>query len=112
MRDAGIGDVVVVNSNNNLRGIVTDRDIAVRAVAENRDPAATPLLNICSEALTVVTPNDRIADAARVMREHAVRRLPVVDGGTPVGIVSLGDLALVNDPESTLADISAAPANH
>jgi CBS domain-containing protein len=112
MRDAEIGDVIVVNSQNTLKGIVTDRDIAVRSVAENRDPSQTTLLNICSESLTVLSPSDGISDAVRVMREHALRRLPVVDGGTPVGIVSLGDLAVFRDPDSVLADISAAPANH
>jgi CBS domain-containing protein len=114
MRDEEIGDVIVVNTDDHLKGIVTDRDVTVRAVAENRDPAETNLANICSEALTVLKPGDGIADAVRVMREHAVRRLPVVEGGTetPVGIISLGDLAVVRDPQSVLADISAAPANH
>jgi CBS domain-containing protein len=110
MRDQDIGDVIVLE-NNQICGIVTDRDIVVRAVAEMRDPAATTLADICSHALTTVSPDDSIAQAVRLMREKAIRRLPVVEGGRAVGIVSLGDLAIERDPESALGEISAAPPN-
>ena len=110
MRDQDIGDVIVVE-NNQICGIVTDRDIVVRTVAETRDPAATTLADICSYALTTVSPDDSIEQAVRLMREKAIRRLPVVAGGRAVGIVSLGDLAVARDPDSALGDISAAPPN-
>ena len=110
MRDAQIGDVIVIE-NNQVCGIVTDRDIVVRTVAETRDPATTPLADICSHNLLTVTPTDSVEEAVRLMRTHAVRRLPVVDGGRAVGIVSLGDLAVERDPGSALGEISGAPPN-
>ena len=110
MRDQGIGDVIVVE-NNQVCGIVTDRDIVVRTVAEARDPAATTLADICSHAILTVTPSDSVEQAMRLMCTHAIRRLPVVDGGEVVGIVSLGDLAVERDPDSALGEISAAPPN-
>jgi CBS domain-containing protein len=110
MRDAEIGDVLVIE-HNQLCGMVTDRDIVVRLVAEARDPATTTLADLCSHAVVTVRPTDSIEDAVRLMRTHAIRRLPVVDGGQAVGMVSLGDLAVARDPHSVLGDISAAPPN-
>jgi CBS domain-containing protein len=66
---------------------------------------------ICSSDLLSVSPDDSIDKAVTIMRKSAVRRLPVVEGTRPIGIVSLGDLAVERDPTSALADISAAPAN-
>jgi CBS domain-containing protein len=110
MRDGNIGDVVVVD-NDQIQGILTDRDIVVRALAEGRDPARTTVGEICSRELTTLSPNDAIGDAEKTMRDRAIRRLPVVEGGRPVGIVSLGDLAVEKNPDSTLGGISAAPPN-
>jgi CBS domain-containing protein len=110
MRDGNIGDVVVVD-NDQIQGILTDRDIVVRALAEGRDPARTTVGEICSRELTTLSPNDAIGDAEKTMRDRAIRRLPVVEGGRPVGIVSLGDLAVEKSPDSTLGGISAAPPN-
>jgi len=110
MRDGNIGDVVVLE-NGHVRGILTDRDIVVRALAEGRDPARTSVADICSRELTTLSAKDSIADAAAVMRTKAIRRLPIVEDGRPVGIVSLGDLAVERDPESALGGISAAPPN-
>jgi CBS domain-containing protein len=106
MRDRGIGDVLVTDGGK-LKGIVTDRDIVVRCLAEGAVSGAT-VADACSKDLTVVEPGMRIADAAQLMAQLAVRRLPVVDNGRPVGIVSLGDLAVERDPESVLGQISAA----
>jgi CBS domain-containing protein len=111
MRANDIGDVVVVDDNGKLSGILTDRDIVVRVVAEGRDPRATRVGDIASRELTAVSPDDPVDRAVQLMRERAIRRLPVVDRGKPVGIVSIGDLALDRDPGSALADISAAPPN-
>jgi len=110
MRDGNIGDVVVLE-NGQVRGILTDRDIVVRALAEGRDPAQTSVGDICSRELTMLSPEDSIGDAAATMRAKAIRRLPIVKEGKPVGIVSLGDLAVEGDPESALGGISAAPPN-
>jgi CBS domain-containing protein len=111
MRERDLGDVIVVDDKDALCGIVTDRDIVVRAVADDRDPSQVRLGDICSRDLTTIDASAPVKDAVKLMRERALRRLPVVESGRPVGIVSLGDLAIERDPESTLADISAAPSN-
>ncbi len=110
MRDTDVGDVLVT-TDGQLRGIVTDRDVVVRAVAEHANPGAVQVQDICSSVLSYLGPTDTVEEAVQVMREKAIRRLPVVEDGRPVGIVSLGDLALERDPESALGDISAAPPN-
>jgi CBS domain-containing protein len=110
MRDGNIGVVVVLESGQ-VQGVLTDRDIVVRALAEGRDPARTSVGEISSKELTTLAPTDTIEDAVKIMRDKAIRRLPVVEGGRPVGIVSLGDLAVDRDPGSVLGGISAAPPN-
>lgn len=92
MRDEGVGDVIVLGGSA-ICGILTDRDITVRGVALGRDPAQIRVGDICSPAVVTLEPSQTVAEAARLMREKRVRRLPVVDDGRPVGIVSLGDLA-------------------
>ena len=106
MRDGDFGSVVVL-LDGRVDGIVTDRDIAVRAVAEGRTPESTKVSEISSTGVATVEPNQSIDEAVRTMREQDIRRLPVVEDGRPVGILSLGDLAVERDPESVLADISA-----
>jgi CBS domain-containing protein len=110
MRDADIGNVIV-QEDGRLAGIVTDRDIAVRVVAEGRDPNGVTLKQICSGNVVSLSPEDSVEDAVRLMRERALRRLPVIDRGHPIGIVSLGDLAIERDPQSALASISGASPN-
>ena len=110
MQQYDIGDVIVLDGAT-IRGIVTDRDIVVRAVAQGREPALVRLASICSDDVTAVKPDDSIDTAVALMRERALRRIPVVEDGRPVGIVTMGDLALHRDPESVLADVSAAPPN-
>lgn len=110
MRDADVGAVVVLE-NGRVCGIVTDRDIVVRGIASGNYPATITLGEICSRDLTTLSPEDDVEDAVHLMREKAVRRLPVVEHGQPVGIVSLGDLAIEKDPHSALGTISAAPPN-
>jgi CBS domain-containing protein len=110
MRDDDIGDVIV-QEGDQLRGIVTDRDIVVRVLAEGMDVAATSLGQICSQDLVTLSSDAQIDEAVQLMRERAIRRLPVVDGGRAVGMVSIGDLAIDRDPDSALADISVAPGN-
>jgi CBS domain-containing protein len=110
MREHGIGTVLIV-ADGRLSGLVTDRDIAIRVLAENRDPATTCVGDICRTELAVLGPDDDVEQAARLVRERAVRRIPVVQDGTPVGVVSIGDLALEKDKESALSDVSAAPPN-
>lgn len=109
MRDQHVGDLMITEDGK-LRGVVTDRDLAVRGLAEER-PGSTPVGEVCSPDLVFCRPQDEIDRAVTLMREHAVRRLPVVDGDRLVGVVSLGDLAMERDPRSALSDISAANPN-
>jgi CBS domain-containing protein len=109
MRDAGVGAVLVVNGES-LSGVVTDRDLVIRGLAEGAGPDS-PVGPLCSEKLVGVEASAALPAAGRLMREHAVRRLPVIDSGQIVGIVSLGDLAASADPDSPLAAVSNARAN-
>lgn len=111
MRDNDIGDVIVLDDDGSARGILTDRDLVIRGVAQGGDPKKMKAGELCSTDLVTLTPDDSIDQAIELMRQRAVRRMPVVEGGKPVGIISIGDLALQKDPGSALGDISAAPPN-
>ncbi|MFD7401817.1 CBS domain-containing protein [Streptomyces sp. NPDC059866] len=113
MREQDIGDVLVAYDCD-LFGVLTDRDIAVRAVAEGLDPNTTTVGSLCTRPPVVtLAPDDTTDHAIELMRRHAVRRIPVVEhGGCPIGMISLGDLAASEDPHSALADISRAAPNH
>src|SRR5262249_18781747 len=104
------GDVVVLE-NGMVRGVLTDRDIVIRGLAEGRDPSQTPVGELCSREITTLAPTDAFTAAIGIMREKAIRRLPVAPDGRLVGIVSLGDLAVQREPQSVLGGISAAPPN-
>jgi CBS domain-containing protein len=108
MKRHGIGTVLVL-TDGRLTGLVTDRDITVRVLAENRDPRITQIGDICSRELVVLDPDDDQAQAARLVRDRAVRRIPVLRNGTPVGVVSSGDLALEKDARAVLSGVSSAP---
>lgn len=110
MRDRDIGAVVAVE-NDSVRGIVTDRDIVVRALADGGSPQETRVADVCSGSVRTLSPQDPIESAIGILREQHVRRIPVVEGERPVGILSIGDLAIERDPSSALADISQAPPN-
>ena len=111
MRDSNIGDVIVVRGGS-VRGVLTDRDIVVRVVAEGRDPHDVKLGEVFSAGVVMVNPDDSVDSIVTLMRQKAIRRVPVVEGSRPVGIVSIGDLASEKDNGSALADISSAPPNH
>jgi CBS domain-containing protein len=110
MRDNEIGDLIVLNDGQ-LFGIITDRDIVIRGIAEGLDPQATEVKEIASKQVKVISPEDNLDDALGIMRDEAIRRLPVVEGGRVVGVISLGDLAIQQEPGSPLGDISSAPPN-
>jgi CBS domain-containing protein len=111
MKEADVGDVVVAEDGQ-LIGILTDRDIVVRVLAEHLDPKKTKVADIASTDVRTLRPEDGVEKAVELMRENAVRRIPVVDNeGQLKAIVSIGDLAMREDPKSVLADISKAPAN-
>jgi CBS domain-containing protein len=111
MREKDIGDVVVTEGAS-LAGVVTDRDIVIRAVADGRDPASTTVGDVASRDLVMIGQDASPQQAAQVMRERAVRRLLVCDNDRRlVGVVTLGDLAVRMDPTSALGTISSAAPN-
>jgi CBS domain-containing protein len=111
MRQADIGNVIVVEDDR-VTGILTDRDIAVRAVAEGRDPATTRVRDVMTSSPVTIAPTASVKEAIDMMHEHDIRRLPVVENGRPVGVVALGDVSMSPSAQPLLADISTAPPNN
>lgn len=112
MRDDDVG-AIIVEEDGKPYGIVTDRDIAIRAVAQGMNSSIAPVASICSKELATVSPDEDIENAIQLMLDKALRRVLVVDAHrSPVGIVTLGDLAIARGSSSVLGQISAAPANH
>jgi CBS domain-containing protein len=107
MRAQDIGDVLVA-SDSRVLGVLTDRDITLRAVADGADPLTVSARAVCTPNPVVVGPGDELSVAVGLMREHAIRRLPVVDEDRAVGMVSIGDIAIAQEPQSALAEISRA----
>lgn len=110
MRERNIGDVLV-NKDGALCGIVTDRDLVTRCLADGRDPGSQAVEELCSGDLATLEADASIDDAVNLMQTRAIRRVPVMEGKTAIGIVSLGDLARERDPRSALGQISTAPAS-
>lgn len=115
MRKCHVGALVVVDNPNGQRkpvGIVTDRDIVVRACAAGKDLNSMTAKDVESEKLVTLDPSASSDEAVKLMRDNAVRRIPVVDHDKIVGIVSIGDLAQQHDPRSALGQISKASPNN
>jgi CBS domain-containing protein len=93
MRDLGVGALPICGDDDRLEGMVTDRDIVVRCVAEDGDPASTRVADLAEGQPVTIGADDPIDTALRTMIEHGVRRLPVIDGDRLVGIVSQADVA-------------------
>lgn len=113
MRDAGVGALPVVGETDELAGIVTDRDIALRAVAEGLEPE-TLVERVMTRALVVAEPSDELEDALALMREHQVRRLPVVEDERVIGIVAQADITALTEPREaaeTLRTLSEPAAS-
>ncbi|MFC4149217.1 CBS domain-containing protein [Micromonospora mangrovi] len=112
MKESDIGDVVVTDGAT-LAGLLTDRDIVVRAVAERADPTSTTIGSIITREVVMIEQHSTAGEAAALMRERNIRRVLVCDTDRKlVGIVSLGDLAMQLDPNSALADISEGAPNN
>lgn len=109
MRDGHIGNVIITDGGR-VHGILTDRDIVIRCVADRDDVAGCTCGEICSTDIVTIRPEEPIARAISLLREHAIRRLIVISSDErPVGALSLGDLARERDRDSALGEISAAP---
>jgi CBS domain-containing protein len=110
MRDADTGAIIVTDEGR-FAGLVTDRDIVVRGLADGKGPD-TPVDEVATSDVKTITPDQTVDDALAIVRDENVRRVPVVEDGRAVGIVSIGDLAENRDLGSELTDISTAPANN
>lgn len=104
MRDESIGAIPIVDEDDNLAGIITDRDIVVRAIAEGEDPEECTAEEILSEQLHTIHPEADLEEAADLMARQQIRRLPVVEDEVIIGMISLGDLAVKSD-EDEAADV-------
>jgi CBS domain-containing protein len=100
MAQEDVGPVPVVEGDR-LTGIVTDRDLVVRVLAERRDPSSTTVGEILSSDLVTAQPDTSLDEALSLMSQNQVRRLPVVEGGRLVGIVAQADVARAADEEKT-----------
>jgi CBS domain-containing protein len=115
LADEGIGAVVICNDENRLQGMVTDRDLAVEVIAKGRDPQSTKASDLVdgTEVVTIGA-DDSIDEAISTMKQHAVRRLPVIDGTEVIGMVSQADIARAADRDlvgKLVEAISEAPDN-
>ena len=112
MADLGVGALPICGEDDRLKGMLTDRDIAVKVLAKDMDPGSTTAGELAEGKPVTIGADDSVDDALKTMAEHKVRRLPVIDGHDLVGIVSQGDLATQVD-EKQVGDlveaISAAP---
>ena len=107
-----LAPTVVTRPDGSVCGIVTDRDLALNVVAEGSDPTSMVVRDVCNHTVESVESSDPVGKAVKMMSGRAIRRLPVIDDGRLVGIVTLGDLAMERDPGSALASISEAPPNN
>ena len=93
MKELDVGSMPICGEDDRLKGMITDRDIVVEAVAEGRDPAGVKAGELGGEEVVTIGADDSISEALATMTEHKVRRLPVIDGHDLVGIVTFADLA-------------------
>ena len=112
LAELDIGAMPICGEDNRLKGMLTDRDIVVEVIAKGKDPAQTKAGELGGEEVVTIGADDSIDEALSTMKEHKVRRLPVIDGHDLIGVVSQGDLATKID-EAKVGDlvevISAAP---
>ena len=112
MRDLDVGALPICGEDNRLKGMITDRDIVVKCVAEGGDPSTTKVADLAEGKPVTIGADDSVEEALHTMTEHGVRRLPVIDGHDLVGIVSQADLARNVDEEKVgdlVEAISSAP---
>ncbi|MCU1497897.1 MAG: histidine kinase [Acidimicrobiales bacterium] len=113
LAESDIGALPICDQDGHLEGMVTDRDVVVKVLAEGKDPASTRLEDLADQdEVVTIGADDDIEEAIQTMVDHKVRRLPVIDGDRMVGMVSLGDIAMAAPPERVgelVEAISAAP---
>ena len=112
MRDLDVGAMPICGDDNRLKGMLTDRDIVVKCIADGGDPASTKVSELAEGKPVTIGADDSVEETLRTMKEYGVRRLPVIDGHDLIGIVSQADVAR-NLPDDKIGDlveaISSAP---
>jgi CBS domain-containing protein len=93
MRELDVGVIPVTGKNGDLEGVITDRDIVIRSIALGNDPGMTKIETVMTKDVITISPDTNVSEAARIMSQEKVRRLPVVEGVKLAGMISLGDLA-------------------
>jgi len=116
MADDDFGALPICNGEGRLQGVITDRDIVVKVIAAGRDPQTTKVIDLADQGEVVtIGADDSAEEAIRTMKDHAVRRLPVIDGHDLVGMLSQADIARAL-PDAKVGDlvgvISEAPPNN
>ena len=114
MKDLDVGALPICGDDDRLKGVITDRDIVVKCLAEGGDPSSVRAGDLAQGKPVTVGADDPVEEVLRTMSQYKVRRLPVIDGQNLVGVVSQADVAR-NLPEDKVGDlvaaISAGPAN-
>jgi CBS domain-containing protein len=112
LKELDVGAMPICGEDNRLKGMLTDRDIVVKVLAEGKDPSSTKAGELGEGKPVTIGADDSVEEALRTMAEHKVRRLPVIDGHDLVGVVSQADIATNLEEEDTgelVEAISAAP---
>jgi len=107
LADLGVGAMPICGEDNRLKGVLTDRDIVVEAIAQGKDPSSTKAGELGDGKPVTIGADDSIDEALATMKEHQVRRLPVIDGHDLIGIVSQADVAR-NVDEEKVGDVVEA----
>jgi CBS domain-containing protein len=114
LRDLDVGALPICGEDNRLKGMVTDRDIVVKVIADGKDPSSIKVSELAEGKPVTIGADDSVDEALRTMMAHGVRRLPVIDGHDLVGIVTQADVAR-NLPADKIGDlveaISKSPSN-
>jgi CBS domain-containing protein len=104
MKDLDVGSLPICGEDNRLKGMLTDRDIVVRCLADGGDPKSTKAGDLAQGKPVTIGADDTIEEAIRTMQQHQVRRLPVIDGHNLIGMLSQADIAR-NYPEDRVGEL-------
>ncbi|TDK26414.1 CBS domain-containing protein [Arthrobacter crusticola] len=104
MRDLDVGSLPICGEDGRLKGMLTDRDIVVRCLADGGDPTSVTAGDLAQGKPVTIGAHDTVEEAIRTMQDHQVRRLPVIDGHDLVGVISQADIAR-NYPEDRVGDL-------
>ena len=97
----GVGAMPICGEDDRLKGMLTDRDIVIKVLAEGRDPASTTAGELAEGKPVTIGADDSVSEAIKTMADHQVRRLPVIDGHKLVGVISQADIARNTDDDDT-----------